>query len=230
VALLVSTASPTDVVTFHLFSNVFSISRIFRCFCYFPPFLVAHPSQPTTTQHNTHCTVAGWLAASSFVSTTLRYHATSPTSIACTGTLWQLHSCPCTSVFRHRHCYSQPIVWQGTCATPCNHTSCCSAAWHHVPHTRSMAAHCTLTHYLVGVVSQVGETDIAHFREILGAGAVITDASELQSRNEDWMRKYKGQSSVALLPSTTQHVSQILKYCNSKRCVCVCVCQSCRYW
>ncbi|KAJ3097176.1 hypothetical protein HDU97_005095 [Phlyctochytrium planicorne] len=62
--------------------------------------------------------------------------------------------------------------------------------------------------------------DINHFRSILassGAAAVITDEDETKAYNEDWMRKYRGQSRLVLRPKTTIEVSDILKHCNERK-------------
>lgn len=45
---------------------------------------------------------------------------------------------------------------------------------------------------------------------------VITESGELEPFNTDWLRKYKGNSSVALLPNSTQQISALLSYCNQK--------------
>ena len=42
--------------------------------------------------------------------------------------------------------------------------------------------------------------------------AVISDAF-----CRDWMNRYHGQSRLALLPKSTEEVSEILKYCNKRR-------------
>ncbi|XP_044470638.1 D-2-hydroxyglutarate dehydrogenase, mitochondrial isoform X1 [Mangifera indica] len=59
--------------------------------------------------------------------------------------------------------------------------------------------------------------DISYFKEILGEKNVIQDPDVLLDANTDWMRKYKGSSKLMLQPRTTSEVSQILKYCNSRR-------------
>ncbi|RVW51792.1 D-2-hydroxyglutarate dehydrogenase, mitochondrial [Vitis vinifera] len=46
------------------------------------------------------------------------------------------------------------------------------------------------------------------------------DEDRLSAANMDWMRKYKGSSKLLLQPRSTEEVSQILKYCNS-RCLAV---------
>ncbi|KAK5621738.1 D-2-hydroxyglutarate dehydrogenase, mitochondrial [Crenichthys baileyi] len=63
--------------------------------------------------------------------------------------------------------------------------------------------------------SRVSVEDLAVFRKIL-PGRVITDPDLLQSSNEDWLTSVRGSSEVLLRPQTTQEVSQILSYCNSR--------------
>lgn len=60
--------------------------------------------------------------------------------------------------------------------------------------------------------------DVDFFRSILkDDNYVITNEQDLDFYNEDWMRKYKGQSKLVLKPKTTEQVAQILKYCNEKK-------------
>lgn len=49
---------------------------------------------------------------------------------------------------------------------------------------------------------------------------MVQDEETLDAVNTDWMRKYKGTSKLMLQPRTSEEVSQILKYCNS-RCLAV---------
>ncbi|XP_022049471.2 D-2-hydroxyglutarate dehydrogenase, mitochondrial isoform X1 [Acanthochromis polyacanthus] len=63
--------------------------------------------------------------------------------------------------------------------------------------------------------SKVTEEDLAYFRKIL-AGRTITDPDLLESSNVDWLKTVKGSSEVLLRPQTTEEVSQILSYCNSR--------------
>ncbi|KAL6345360.1 hypothetical protein AAG906_015843 [Vitis piasezkii] len=70
------------------------------------------------------------------------------------------------------------------------------------------------------IFSTINSDDINHFREILGEKNVIQDEDRLSAANMDWMRKYKGSSKLLLQPRSTEEVSQILKYCNS-RCLAV---------
>jgi D-lactate dehydrogenase (cytochrome) len=60
------------------------------------------------------------------------------------------------------------------------------------------------------------DADIAHFTKILSPTGVITNEDDLLFFNEDWMRKYRGQSKLVLKPKTVEQVSEILKYCNDK--------------
>ena len=58
-----------------------------------------------------------------------------------------------------------------------------------------------------------------HFKSILGDQYVIDSltqdaSSDIEPFNSDWMRKYKGHTTVALRPSSTAEISKILSYCN----------------
>ncbi|KAF7145396.1 hypothetical protein RHSIM_Rhsim04G0168600 [Rhododendron simsii] len=68
--------------------------------------------------------------------------------------------------------------------------------------------------------STINADDITKFKEILGEKNVVQDEEALLAANTDWMQKYKGSSNLLLQPRTTEEVSQILKYCNS-RCLAV---------
>ncbi|KAF3912909.1 hypothetical protein AA313_de0208248 [Arthrobotrys entomopaga] len=46
--------------------------------------------------------------------------------------------------------------------------------------------------------------------------SIISDESDVESFNTDWLRKYRGQSKLVLKPKTVEEVSEILKYCNEK--------------
>jgi len=62
---------------------------------------------------------------------------------------------------------------------------------------------------------QVSDKDISYFESILDKSNVLTN--DLDSYNTDFMGIYKGSSRVVLRPKTTEQVSQILKYCNSRK-------------
>ncbi|KAJ4714298.1 D-2-hydroxyglutarate dehydrogenase, mitochondrial-like [Melia azedarach] len=64
--------------------------------------------------------------------------------------------------------------------------------------------------------STLNSDDVSHFKEILGEKNVIQDEDVLLTANTDWMRKYKGFSKLLLQPRTTNEISQILKYCDSR--------------
>ncbi|XP_057766180.1 D-2-hydroxyglutarate dehydrogenase, mitochondrial isoform X2 [Salvia miltiorrhiza] len=66
----------------------------------------------------------------------------------------------------------------------------------------------------------INSDDISYFKKVLGGRGVVQDEEKLDDANTDWMRKYKGSSKLMLQPRSTQEVSQILDYCNS-RCLAV---------
>ncbi|XP_011083168.1 D-2-hydroxyglutarate dehydrogenase, mitochondrial isoform X1 [Sesamum indicum] len=68
--------------------------------------------------------------------------------------------------------------------------------------------------------STVNSDDIIYFKKILGEKGVVEEEEKLDDANTDWLRKYKGSSKLMLQPRSTQEVSQILHYCNS-RCLAV---------
>uniref|UniRef100_A0A1D1XNW2 Probable D-2-hydroxyglutarate dehydrogenase, mitochondrial n=1 Tax=Anthurium amnicola TaxID=1678845 RepID=A0A1D1XNW2_9ARAE len=68
--------------------------------------------------------------------------------------------------------------------------------------------------------SKLTSDDIFHFKEILGDKNVIQDEDRLSTANLDWMGKYKGSSQLLVLPRSTEEVSRILQYCDS-RCLAV---------
>ncbi|KAI3451006.1 hypothetical protein Pfo_007671 [Paulownia fortunei] len=68
--------------------------------------------------------------------------------------------------------------------------------------------------------AMINSDDISYFKEILGERGVVQEEEKLDDANTDWMRKYKGSSKLMLQPRSTQEVSQILDYCNS-RCLAV---------
>lgn len=58
------------------------------------------------------------------------------------------------------------------------------------------------------------------FKDLLGKESAIIDGvtkdatDDLEPFNGDWMRKYRGHTSLVLKPGSTEEVSRILKYCN----------------
>ncbi|KAF9305933.1 hypothetical protein BGZ74_008267 [Mortierella antarctica] len=64
---------------------------------------------------------------------------------------------------------------------------------------------------------KLADDDLAFFKSILAPSALTQDEGDLEAFNNDWMQKYRGQSKLVLKPSTTEQVSQILKYCNDNK-------------
>lgn len=54
--------------------------------------------------------------------------------------------------------------------------------------------------------STINADDITKFKEILGEKNVVQDEERLLAANTDWMRKYKGSSTLVLQPRTTEEV------------------------
>ncbi|KIW07429.1 uncharacterized protein PV09_02269 [Verruconis gallopava] len=70
--------------------------------------------------------------------------------------------------------------------------------------------------------AQLTSEHIQYFKDVLKSDSAIIDASsasetDLESFNVDWMNKYRGKSQLVLKPSSTEQVSQILRYCNEHR-------------
>nr|XP_002131340.1 D-2-hydroxyglutarate dehydrogenase, mitochondrial-like [Ciona intestinalis] len=68
-----------------------------------------------------------------------------------------------------------------------------------------------------GNYSTANASDLDAFRNIVGDNNVVTEASELQGNNVDWIKTVRGQSTVLLKPKTTTEVSRILKHCNERK-------------
>lgn len=60
-------------------------------------------------------------------------------------------------------------------------------------------------------------SDVQFFKNAVGEKAVILDKDELAVANIDWMHKYQGHSHILLRPQTTHQVSEILRFCNSRK-------------
>ena len=59
---------------------------------------------------------------------------------------------------------------------------------------------------------KLDQNDIKHFQQICN-----TLDSNLDNYNQDWMKKYKGNSKLVLRPKTTEQVSKIMQYCNQNK-------------
>lgn len=64
--------------------------------------------------------------------------------------------------------------------------------------------------------SKLSDNDVKFFKGLINDNNVIMEKGDLEFYNEDWMRKYRGESPIVLKPKTTQQVSEILKYCNER--------------
>lgn len=71
-----------------------------------------------------------------------------------------------------------------------------------------------------GSYSRLTDKDLSVFESILTANRCISDPTDVEPYNVDWMKSYRGSSSLVLLPKTTDEVSQIVKYCN-ERCLAI---------
>ncbi|KAF7011038.1 hypothetical protein CFC21_025390 [Triticum aestivum] len=65
--------------------------------------------------------------------------------------------------------------------------------------------------------SVLNSDDVSYFKSILGDTGVVQDKDRVAVANVDWMGKYKGASQLLLLPKSTNEVSKVLAYCNSRR-------------
>ncbi|KAF5870906.1 putative d-lactate dehydrogenase 2 protein [Botrytis fragariae] len=68
--------------------------------------------------------------------------------------------------------------------------------------------------------AKITEENVKFFKDLLGKESAIIDGvtkdatDDLEPFNGDWMRKYRGHTSLVLKPGSTEEVSKILKYCN----------------
>ncbi|TEY87479.1 hypothetical protein BOTCAL_0001g00050 [Botryotinia calthae] len=68
--------------------------------------------------------------------------------------------------------------------------------------------------------AKITEENVNFFKDLLGKESAIIDGvtkdatDDLEPFNGDWMRKYRGHTSLVLKPGSTEEVSKILKYCN----------------
>lgn len=62
----------------------------------------------------------------------------------------------------------------------------------------------------------ISNEDIANFQTLIGAENVLVCEDEVSGFVVDVTKKYKGIGSIVLTPTTTEHVSECLKYCNER--------------
>ncbi|KAG0409841.1 hypothetical protein HPB47_013051 [Ixodes persulcatus] len=68
-----------------------------------------------------------------------------------------------------------------------------------------------------GPYAQLEDFDLSMFERLLGTSAVLTDPSDVEPYNEDWLRTCKGSSQLVLLPCSTEEVSAVLSHCHARR-------------
>ncbi len=65
--------------------------------------------------------------------------------------------------------------------------------------------------------AQLTPADVKYFRDVLPTAAVVTDPELLEPYNRDWMRKYKGSSTLVLRPESTGSLNLFIscfEHCN----------------
>ncbi|KAL2877319.1 D-lactate ferricytochrome c oxidoreductase [Colletotrichum sp. CLE4] len=65
--------------------------------------------------------------------------------------------------------------------------------------------------------AEVTDAHVAYFKDLLGPSGVVEAADDLAAFNEDWLRKYRGESRLVVKPASTEEVSKILAYCNEQK-------------
>ncbi|XP_074030155.1 D-2-hydroxyglutarate dehydrogenase, mitochondrial [Leptinotarsa decemlineata] len=76
-------------------------------------------------------------------------------------------------------------------------------------------------HVKRGEYAKLDQHHLGFFKDLLGPDRVITDPSDCEGFNVDWIRNVRGYSQCVLKPKTTEEVSKILSFCNDNR-VAVC--------
>ncbi|RJE25995.1 D-lactate dehydrogenase [Aspergillus sclerotialis] len=71
--------------------------------------------------------------------------------------------------------------------------------------------------------AEITEEDVKFFKDLLGAQSAVIDgvttdaADDIEPFNSDWMRKYRGHTTLVLKPQNVDEVSKVLKYCNERK-------------
>ncbi|KAK7473304.1 hypothetical protein BaRGS_00035436 [Batillaria attramentaria] len=90
----------------------------------------------------------------------------------------------------------------------------------HTSAKRQKSAHVDLTSERYpklqrGPFATLTDADVTSFERIV-SGRVITEPSELDGYNTDWLRTVRGSSKLLLRPKTTEEVAAILSYCHDR--------------
>ena len=64
--------------------------------------------------------------------------------------------------------------------------------------------------------NSLSNADLDKFSDLIGKENVITDVDEINPYVRDFTNKYVGIGSVVLTPTTTEQISECLKYCNER--------------
>lgn len=70
---------------------------------------------------------------------------------------------------------------------------------------------------------RLSDSDHGHFESILPPECLIKDPDILATHNEDWTKRYRGQSTLLLRPKSVDQLSAILSYCHTKRQALACI-------
>eukprot|EP00053_Salpingoeca_punica_P018933 m.188378 g.188378 ORF g.188378 m.188378 type:complete len:509 (+) comp17535_c3_seq8:93-1619(+) len=87
-----------------------------------------------------------------------------------------------------------------------------SAATVSIPRTTEQASYRHLQRMLF---AQLQPEDVAKFEAIM-PGRVLTEASDVEAYNRDWMNKFRGASKIVLRPRSVEEVSQALQHCHAR--------------
>ena len=63
----------------------------------------------------------------------------------------------------------------------------------------------------------LSDRDLTFFQSVLDKQGVVTDKEAIEPYNQDWTKKYRGESKLVLRPKTTEEVSAVLRHCNERR-------------
>lgn len=68
-----------------------------------------------------------------------------------------------------------------------------------------------------GPYAQLEDFDLSVFERLLGSSALLTDPSDVEPYNQDWLNTCKGSGQLVLLPRSTEEVSAVLSHCHGRR-------------